>query len=154
MAAKKKPVAQKKVKTTASRSTMVAHHAKKTPVAAKPAAVKKPAALDLKTNPVAEKQTKAEIFSDLSLATGLEKREVRMVFEALRNQIIRHLKTRGSGEFSIPEVGVKVRRVSKKATKARQGVNPFTGEPMTIKAKPARKSVRAVALKALKACAE
>ncbi|MBP9722987.1 MAG: HU family DNA-binding protein, partial [Gammaproteobacteria bacterium] len=45
---------------------------------------------------------------------------------------------------------IKVRRVSKKATKARKGVNPFTGQPMTIKAKPARKAARATALKALK----
>jgi hypothetical protein len=41
--------------------------------------------------------------------------------------------------------------VKKPATKAREGVNPFTGEKMVFKAKPASKKVRAVALKALKA---
>ena len=35
-------------------------------------------------------------------------------------------------------------------TKERQGVNPFTKEPITIPAKPASKKVRATALKALK----
>ena len=42
-------------------------------------------------------------------------------------------------------------KVAKKpATKARQGVNPFTGEKMTFKAKPASKKVRILALKGLK----
>jgi nucleoid DNA-binding protein len=40
--------------------------------------------------------------------------------------------------------------VRKPATKARSGKNPFTGEPMTIQAKPARNVVRALPLKALK----
>ena len=40
--------------------------------------------------------------------------------------------------------------VRKQATKAKQGINPFTKEPMTIKAKPARNVVRAVPLKTLK----
>ena len=39
--------------------------------------------------------------------------------------------------------------VKKAATKAREGVNPFTGEKMTIKAKPASKKVRIRALKNL-----
>ena len=41
--------------------------------------------------------------------------------------------------------------VSKKAaTKARKGTNPFTGEEMMFKAKPARKIVRARPVKAAK----
>lgn len=36
------------------------------------------------------------------------------------------------------------------AKKARDGINPFTKEPMRFKAKPASITVRAVALKALK----
>jgi hypothetical protein len=40
--------------------------------------------------------------------------------------------------------------VKKPATKARQGINPFTKEPMTFKAKPARKLVKVRALKGLK----
>ena len=38
----------------------------------------------------------------------------------------------------------------KAATKSRKGVNPFTGEPMVFKAKPARKVVKVLALKNLK----
>jgi DNA-binding protein HU-beta len=40
--------------------------------------------------------------------------------------------------------------VKKPATKARKGVNPFNGEPMMFKAKPARKIVRARPVKAAK----
>ncbi len=104
----------------------------------------------LPTNVVAQKQSKAQIFTDISECTGLSKADVKNVFAALRNLVERHLKGKGSGQFSIPELGVKIRRVSKKATKARKGRNPFTGEEITIPAKPARKAVRATVLKTLK----
>lgn len=150
--AKKKPVTKKKTvakKKTVRKTTAKKTTAKKT--TARKATAKKPASeLVLKTTPVAQKQTQAQIISDLAEATNLEKKSVKNLFEALRNQIQRHLKTKGSGELTLPGLGIKVKRVSKKATKARKGVNPFTGEPMTIKAKPARKSARATALKSLK----
>ena len=40
---------------------------------------------------------------------------------------------------------------AKGGRKARKGVNPFTKEPCTFKAKPASKTVRARAIKAIKA---
>jgi len=46
---------------------------------------------------------------------------------------------------------MKLKVVKKPATKAREGVNPFTGEKMTFKAKPASKKVRVLPLKSLKA---
>jgi nucleoid DNA-binding protein len=146
-----KPIAKKVTKkavakkTTKAKST-VKKAAVKTSVPKK--AVK--SELVLKDTPITEKQTQAQVIADLADATSLEKKAVKNVFEALRNQIQRHLKNRGSGEITLPSLGIKVRRISKKATKARQGVNPFTGEAMTIKAKPARKSARATALKSLK----
>jgi nucleoid DNA-binding protein len=45
---------------------------------------------------------------------------------------------------------MKVRVVKKPATKSRLGKNPFTGEEITIKAKPARKAIKVTALKGLK----
>ena len=45
---------------------------------------------------------------------------------------------------------VKVTLTRKAATPARPGKNPFTGEAITIKAKPARNVVKVRALKALK----
>jgi nucleoid DNA-binding protein len=40
--------------------------------------------------------------------------------------------------------------VRKPARKARKGINPFTGEEMMFKAKPARNVVKVTALKRLK----
>jgi hypothetical protein len=61
-----------------------------------------------------------------------------------------HMKKNGSGEFTIPEVGVKIRRHKKPATKSRKMISPFTGEEITVKAKPARNTVKLTALKGLK----
>lgn len=99
---------------------------------------------------IPQKQTKIGIFSDIAEMTGLTQKEVKMVFLALRQQLERHMKPRGSGEMSIPELGVKIRRIQKKATKARKGRNPFTGEEIMIAPKPARKLIKAVAMKSLK----
>ncbi len=153
----KKTVSKKKLtkKSTTKKSAAKKPAAKKT---SKKATTKSKSAkkvvskheLVLKNTPVTSKQTQAQIITDLSEATSLEKIAVKNVLEALRNQIHRHLKVKGSGEIILPGLGIKVRRISKKATKARKGVNPFTGEPMTIQAKPARKAARATALKALK----
>ncbi len=99
---------------------------------------------------IKEKQTKAQIIGDIAEATDLPKKEVRAVLTALSDQAKRHLVKRGSGEFSIPEMGVKLRRKEQPARKARKGINPFTGEEMTIAAKPKSLTVRATVLKALK----
>ncbi len=44
----------------------------------------------------------------------------------------------------------KIKVTRKPATRARKGINPFTGEPMVFKAKPARNVVKIQPLKALK----
>lgn len=148
---------KKAVKKTTSSKTVARKTTAKCKVATtskRSASAKKTVAHKVVSTPIAAKQTKAQIISDIAEATNLEKKQVKSVFEALKNQISRHVKSRGCGEMVIPEVGVKVRRVLKKARKARKGINPFTGEEIMIKAKPASKSVRAVALKALKDLAE
>lgn len=99
---------------------------------------------------IKEKQTKAQIISDIADATEMTKKDVKSVLGALSDQAKRHLVKRGSGEFSIPEMGVKLRRKEQPARKARKGVNPFTGEEMMIKAKPKSITVRASVLKAMK----
>lgn len=99
---------------------------------------------------IKEKQTKAQIVSDIADATDMTKKDVKAVLEALANQAKGHLVKRGSGEFTIPEMGVKLRRKEQPARKARKGVNPFTGEEMMIKAKPKSMTVRATVLKAMK----
>jgi len=103
-----------------------------------------------KPSVVTEKQTKSQILSTLAEDTGLTKKEIAAVLDSLAGLAQAHLKKRGSGEFTVPSLGVKLRRVIKPARKARKGINPFTGEEIMIKAKPATTSVKATALKALK----
>jgi nucleoid DNA-binding protein len=93
--------------------------------------------------------TKAQVITELSNATDLDKKSVNKVFEALQELIRKQLSAQSPGEFVVPGL-VKLRVVKKPATKERQGINPFTKEPITIPAKPASKKVRATALKALK----
>lgn len=99
---------------------------------------------------IATKQTKTQIMATIAEETGVTKKDVSAVLQALGDLSKRHLGKRGSGEFTIPEVGVKLRRVKKPATKARKGRNPLTGEEMVFKAKPARNVVKATPLKVLK----
>ena len=94
--------------------------------------------------------TKTQIVTHIAESTGLSKKQVAEVFSELGDLITAHMKRRGSGEFTIPDTGVKIRRVKKPARKARMGRNPATGEPMKIPAKPASTTVRVTALKALK----
>ena len=57
------------------------------------------------------------------------------MFEALTELIGSELGKKGPGLFQIPGL-LKLKVVRKPATKAKQGINPFTKEPMTYKAKP------------------
>lgn len=118
----------------------------------KTAAKKKAAAAPAapKTKAIAAKQTKTQVIAAIAEQTGLSKKNVGDVFSALGQMLEGHMKKRGSGEFTIPETGVKVRRIKKPARKARMGRNPATGEPMKIAAKPAQTVVKVTALKALK----
>jgi len=117
--------------------------------AAPKAAEPKAAPAEKARAPQAKSATKAEIYSTLSERTGLSKSEISSVFTALNEVIGKELGKKGPGMFVVPGL-LKLKVVRKPATKAKQGVNPFTKEPMTIKAKPARNVVKALPLKALK----
>jgi nucleoid DNA-binding protein len=93
--------------------------------------------------------SKTVMFQEIATTTGLSKKQVASVFEALTKYIEKELGKKGPGVFTIPGL-LKIKRVKKPATKARQGRNPKTGEPMTIAAKPARTIVKPYALKSLK----
>ena len=117
--------------------------------AAKKAAAKKAAAAP-KLKSITTRQTKTQIVQEIADSTGLTKKDVAAVFANLGELIQRHMQKRGSGEFQIPDTGVKIRRVKKPARKARMGRNPATGEEIKIAAKPAHTVVKVQALKALK----
>jgi nucleoid DNA-binding protein len=93
--------------------------------------------------------TKSEIIGTIADKTGLTRKDVSAVFDNLNALIKRNVGRRGPGEFTVPGL-LKIRVVKKPATKARKGINPFTGEEMVFKAKPARKAVKLTALKGLK----
>ncbi len=113
-------------------------------------AAKKKAKAKKKTTAKAAKKptTKSESLTYIADKTGLTKKEVGSVFDSLATLIKRDLK-RGPGVYTVPGL-MKVKVVRKPATKARKGVNPFTGEDMMFKAKPARNVVKVLALKGLK----
>lgn len=134
-------------KTTARKTVAKKATARKTAVKS---TAKKVAGAKLPVSAISTKQTKAQIIMEIADLTEIPKQDVKKVFSALKNMVERHVKPKGSGEMTIPELGIKIRRVVKKATKSRMGRNPFTGEEIKIAAKPARKSVKATALKALK----
>jgi nucleoid DNA-binding protein len=101
------------------------------------------------TKAPAKPMTKSEIITGIAEETGLSKKQVNSVFEAMAGQIRKSLGRRGPGAYSIPGL-MKLTVVRKPATKARKGVNPFTGEETTFKAKPARNIVKIRPLKNLK----
>ena len=92
---------------------------------------------------------KSEFFQVLSEQTELSKKDVKKVIETLPTLIKVHLTKGGPGQFTLPGM-FKVIIATKPATKARKGRNPFTGEEMMFKAKPARRVVKVRVLKKFK----
>jgi nucleoid DNA-binding protein len=92
--------------------------------------------------------TKSAIYNRLAEATGLSKKQVAEFFDELTKVVKTELSKKGPGQMTIPGL-LKLRRATKKATPARKGRNPQTGEEIEIKAKPARTVVRVRALKVL-----
>ncbi len=139
MSAKKKVTSKKAPATKPARKS------------AKPAAAVSAKAAN---KPIAAKQSKAQIYAEIANIASVSKEEAKNVIQAVKNLIERHVKPKGSGEFTLHDLGIRVRRIQKKATKARMGRNPFTGQEIEIPAKPARKSVKVTALKSLKTLIE
>ncbi len=125
--------------------------AKKAPAAKAAPAKKAPAvkAAPAVVKPIAERQNKTQMLQQIADATELSKKQVQAVLDELTNIIEGHIKKKGVGEFVFPGL-LKITTVKKPATKARKGINPFTGEEVMFKAKPASTSVKVRPLKKLK----
>ncbi len=91
--------------------------------------------------------TRTQQISYLAEATNLPKKDVTSIINALEPMISFHLKN--LEEISIAGL-MKIIVIKKPATKAREGINPFTGQPTVFKAKPAKKVVKVRALKKVK----
>ena len=96
---------------------------------------------------MAMQMSKSQLIEKIATATELGKKDVKGVLETLATIGYKELKK--AGVFLVPGFA-KFVVIKKPATKARAGTNPFTGEPMMFKAKPARKIVRARPVKAAK----
>ncbi|PLY13021.1 MAG: DNA-binding protein [Sedimenticola sp.] len=143
------------VKKKAAKKTAVKKAPARAKTTVKKATVKKTAAPKKAAAPatlksINTKQTKTQILQAIAEDTGLTRKQVADVFSNLGQLIQRHMQRRGSGEFIIPDTGVKIRRVKKPARKARMGRNPATGEAIKIAAKPASTVIKVAPLKALK----
>ena len=93
--------------------------------------------------------TKSQIIQAIADAhkDKLARKDVARVLESLSAVGYKELKK--NGLFVLPGFA-KFVVIKKPATKERKGINPFTKEPMTFKAKPARKVLKARPVKAAK----
>jgi len=79
------------------------------------------------------KMTKAQILTALADKTGLSKKEVISFMDTLTE--LAYAEVKENGEFSLPGFG----KLVKAHRKARMGVNPATGEKISIPAKTVAK---------------
>jgi len=95
--------------------------------------------------------SKSEVTNSIAEATGLSKKQVGAVLEALSAEIKKSLSNKGSGVFAIPGL-VKIEEKKVPARPAKKGVpNPFKpGELMDVAAKPASTKIKVRPLKSLK----
>ncbi len=93
--------------------------------------------------------TKSAMMDEVAGNTGLTKKQVSSVFDELSILIERHIKKGAVGKFVLPGL-MKIEVKRKPATKARKGINPFTGQETIFKAKPARNVVKVRPLKKMK----
>lgn len=158
----KKTVAKKKVakKTTAkkaTRKTAAKKPAKKTvakKATAKKVSVKKVAAPTLPAVKAFKDPLKGQnLYKKIVELTDVSLKDVKRVFEALEYCMACSLKKKSCAEFTLPKIAKFVIRVRPSRPKGK-GTNPFTGEPMIIKARPAARIVKARVLKRVKDMAE
>lgn len=159
---------KRKTKTTAATTTKTSRSAKTASPAKEMQTIKiakgkqaAPVAQTIKTNKVTktsksskmvikEHQTRVEILQLIADKTNLKRVEVESVFTHMADIVKGHMAKNGSGEVMIPKLGLKIRKVRRKATNKRKMVSPLTGNEVIIPAKPARDDVKLIALKTLK----
>ena len=93
--------------------------------------------------------TKLQLFTNMAEKTGLNKKQIAEVFEAMKEEIATSIGKKGPGTFTIPDI-CKIVRVQKKALPKRKVRNPATGEEQWADPKPASTAVKVRPLKKLK----
>jgi len=93
--------------------------------------------------------SKSQVVAAVAEETGLTRKQVTAVFDALGEQIRRALSAKGPGVINVGGLmKIKVRNVAARPAGMRK--DPFTGEMRQFAAKPASKKVKVLPLKALK----
>jgi hypothetical protein len=106
-----------------------------------------------KLTPAGKPRSKGEVYKILGEQTGMHRRDVASVFEALGKVMSVDLAKPAQDRpkvFQVPGL-MKVTARYKPAQPARKGIDPFTKQEKMFKAKPASTQLKIRALKALKA---
>ena len=98
---------------------------------------------------IKDKLSKSQIVTMIAKDVDLTRKQVSDVMNSLDSLIERSLRKSGCGQFILPGM-LKITTIKKPARKARKGTNPFTGEEVMFKSKPASVAVRIRALKKMK----
>jgi len=96
-----------------------------------------------------KRMSKTQFVTAVAEKSGLTKKQVNAALDAINAIVPRELGKNGPGEVILPGL-LKLSVLNKPATRQHKGINPFTKEPMTYKAKAARRVVKIRPLKALK----
>lgn len=96
-----------------------------------------------------KRMNKSEFVNTLAKKSGLNKKQAASALNTINAMVAQQLGKQGPGEVLIPGL-LKLNAVNQPATRQHEGVNPFTKQPMTYKAKPAHKVIKVKPLKALK----
>jgi DNA-binding protein HU-beta len=96
-----------------------------------------------------KRMSKSQFVTAMAEKSGLNQKQASSALEAINAITVEQLGKQGPGEVLIPGL-LKLNVVDKPATSQHEGVNPFTKEPMTYKAKAAHKVIKVRLLKSLK----
>ena len=117
--------------------------------AKKSAAKAAPKAAPKAMKPIKEALSKSALVAHISEFTSVATKDVRNVLAALENTVHASVSKKGAGSFTMPGL-FKITAVEVPARPARKGINPFTKEEVTFKARPKSVKVKVRPLKKLK----
>jgi nucleoid DNA-binding protein len=92
--------------------------------------------------------TRLQFIERLAEKSGITNTQAVSALDAIGAMVSQELGKQGPGDVLIPGL-LRLMIVHKPATQQHEGVNPFTNEPMTYKAKAARRVIRVKSMKSL-----
>src|SRR5512143_835788 len=96
-----------------------------------------------------QRMSKTQFVATLAEKTGLNKKQASSALDTINAMVAQQLGRQGPGEVLIPGL-LKFYVVDKPAIPQHEGLNPFTREPMTYKARTAQKVIKVRPLKTLR----